>query len=370
VSLGSRIDEALEQRGSVRAVAVLRIALGPIVLLSLRPFLADAAAGESYTDHFWEPFVPWMPALPDRVWFAMLWTGAVAAVLLTVGLWTRVAAATAFTVVAVNILLSQTHYHHNRAYLAIVLGGVALLPSGRVLSLDAALRRWRGRPPLPDVVPLWPLWLLRGQVALVYLASGVGKLVDPDWSGGLVLWDRMVRHQHVLDPTPLPSWAIDLLTSRWVYFVVGPATVATELFIAVGLWFARTRLAAIWIAVLFHVAIEVSAHVQVFSYAAIAALAIWVTPSTRDRVVLVGGDVITARAVRSLVQAGDWFARFRVEPAPPGALTSVVDRDGVEYHGWAATRLVLSRIPITFPFVAPLLVPAGLRRLRHAGGAT
>ena len=329
MSLSGRVDEALEQRGSVRAVAVLRIALGPIVLLSLRPFLEDATAGESYTDHFWEPFVPWLPTLPDRVWFAMLWAGAVAAVLMTVGLWTRVATATAFAVVAVNILLSQTHFHHNRTFLAIVLGGVALLRSGRVLSLDAAVRRWRGRPPLPDVVPLWPVWLLRGQVALVYLASGVGKLVDPDWSGGLVVWDRMVRNQDVLDPTPLPSWAIDLLTSRWLYFVVGPAIVATELFIGVALWFARTRLAAIWIAILFHVAIEVSAHVQVFSYASIAALAIWVTPSTRDRVLLLG-DPTRSTARRTVVRAADWFARFRVEPAPPGALTTVVDRDGVE----------------------------------------
>ena len=38
----TRFDRALEQRGSVRAIAVLRIAIGPIVLLHLRPFLADA----------------------------------------------------------------------------------------------------------------------------------------------------------------------------------------------------------------------------------------------------------------------------------------------------------------------------------------
>ena len=42
VTLSDRIDRALEQTGSVRAVAVLRIAIGPIVLLHLRPFLADA----------------------------------------------------------------------------------------------------------------------------------------------------------------------------------------------------------------------------------------------------------------------------------------------------------------------------------------
>ena len=84
--------------------------------------------------------------MPDRLWFAMLWVGAVAAVLMTIGLWTRVATATTFAVVAGNLLLSQTHFRHNRAFLAIVLGGIALLPAGRVLSVDAWWRRRRGRP--------------------------------------------------------------------------------------------------------------------------------------------------------------------------------------------------------------------------------
>jgi hypothetical protein len=39
-------------------------------------------------------------------------------------------------------------------------------------------------------------------------------------------------------------------------------------------------------------------------------------------------------------------------------------------HGWAATRLVLSRLPLPFPFVAPLLLPSRLRRVGHAGAAT
>jgi uncharacterized membrane protein YphA (DoxX/SURF4 family) len=360
------IDRALEQRGSVRAIAVLRIAIGPITLLHLRPFLRQTRAGESYTDHFWEPFFGWWPELPDRLWFAMLWVGAAAAVLMTVGLFTRVASVTTFAVVAFNLLLSQTHFHHNTVFLAIVLGGLALLPTGRALSLDAWMRRRRGRPALPDVVPLWPVWLLRAQLSLVYLASGTSKLVDPDWFGGLVLWDRMVRNQHVLDPTPLPSWAIDVLTSRWLFYVLGPAIVCTELFIGLGLWLTRTRLAAIWMAILFHVAIEISAHVQVFSYAGIAALAIWVTPATGERTVVLGGDPRSVRAVGLLVRGADWFARFRVEPAGAGARPlTVVDRDGTERHGWDATRLLLSRLPLTFPLVAPLLLPAGPRRLRQ-----
>ena len=269
---------------------------------------------------------------------------------MTIGLWTRVATVTTFAVVAGNLLLSQTHFRHNRAFLAIVLGGLALLPAGRVLSVDAWWRRRRGRVGLPTSRALWPLWLLRAQVCLVYLASGISKLVDPDWFGGLVLWDRVVRYQYVLEPTPLPDWAVDLLTERWLYYVVGPAAVFTELFIGVGLWFGRTRLAAVWVAFVFHLLIEVSASVEVFSYVAIAALAIWVTPSTRDRIVRVGGDAATSRVVIALVRAGDWFGRFDVvRAAPPEPVITVVDRDGTVHTGADAVSLLLSRSPAHVP---------------------
>ncbi len=359
-------DAVLDWSGSVRAVAVLRIAIGPITLLHLRPFLRDARDGISYDDHFWAPFISWLPHVPDRMWFALLWVGAAAAVLTTIGLWTRVATVTTFAVVAGNLLLSQTHFRHNRVFLVIVLGGVALLPAGRVLSVDAWWRRRRGRP-VSDVAALWPLWLLRAQVCLVYLASGFSKLVDPDWFGGLVLWDRVVRYQYVLEPTPLPAWAVDLLTERWLYYIVGPAAVFTELFVGVGLWLGRTRLAAVWVAIVFHLLIEISASVEVFSYVAIAALAIWATPSTRDRIVRVGGDPSTSRVVIALVRAGDWFGRFdvvRVAPSEP--VITLVDRDGSVHTRADAVSLLLSRLPLTFPVAAPvrLLTSRHHRRAR------
>jgi hypothetical protein len=364
---GSPWDAVLDWSGSIRAVAVLRIAIGPITLLHLRPFLDDAVDGVSYDDHFWEPFIAWLPQVPDRLWFAMLWVGAAAAVLMTIGLWTRVATATTFAVVAANLLLSQTHFRHNRAFLVIVLGAIALLPAGRALSVDAWWRRRRGRPLATDVVALWPVWLLRVQVCLVYLASGISKLVDPDWFSGLVLWDRVVRYQHVLEPTPLPGWAIDVLTERSLYYVVGPAAVFTELVIGVGLWLSNTRLVAIWIAIIFHALIEISASVEVFSFIAIAALAIWVTPTTRDRTVLVGGDAATSRAVMALVRAADWFGRFRVvrgEASEP--VITVVDRDGTVQNGGAAIGLLLTRFPLSFPVAAPVRVLARHRRHRRA----
>ena len=352
-----RFEALFERTGDLRAMAVLRILLGPITILHLAPFLREVRAGIAYDQHFWEPYAGWVPRPPGGLWAVLIWVGAASAVLMTFGVLTRLTTATTFAVVAGNLLLSQTHFRHNRTFLAILLGGLALVPCGSVLSFDAWWRRARGHLAPSPIAPVWPVVLLQTQVSLVYLASGISKLVDPSWQSGLVLWDRVVRYQHVLDATPLPTWGIDVLTWRPLYLVVAPAAILIEVGLGLGLWFERTRLAALWIAIAFHVSIEISASVEVFSYAAIAALTIWVTPSARDRVVRLrtseAGPRLLALAVRTL----DWFGRFRLEEGRPGEPSVVlVDRDGRTITGQAAVRVVLSRLPATFPVA--LLLPA------------
>jgi hypothetical protein len=108
--------------------------------------------------------------------------------------------------------------------------------------------------------------------------------------------------------------------------------------------------------VVFHVSIEGSAAVQVFSLLAISVLLVWAVPSTRDRVLRV-----PAGSFATVVRRLDWLARFRIEPA--GAL-EVVDRDGTVLRGAPAVALVLSRLPLTAWFALPALLLPGVRRAR------
>ena len=166
-------------------------------------------------------------------------------------------------------------------------------------------------PALRPEALLWPLVLLRVQVSLVYFSSGFSKLVDPDWLSGLVLWDRVVRYQHVIHPAP--GWVVDFLTWRPLFYVVAPVAIATELFLAAGLWLPRTRLVAIRVAIVFHLAIELGARVEVFSLAAIAALVIWVTPTRRDRAIRLGRQHAPGPGAGPAVPALDWLDRFTIE---------------------------------------------------------
>jgi hypothetical protein len=338
-------DDLLGRPVSMRALWLLRVLAGPAVILHLQPFLADALDGRVYSDAFYEPYAAWYPELPEAVYMGLLWLGVVAAVAMSLGLLTRLATATAFGVVAYNLFLSTTHFHNNRAYLVIVLGVLALVPSGR------------------DVrAPGWPLWLLRFECSAVYAASGLSKLLDPDWFGGTVTWQRVTRARDDLEALPLPDWAVSSLLDRGFHTGAAKLVVLTELFIAAGLWWPRTRYAAVWVAVVFHLTIQASASVQVFSYLAIAVLVIWAVPRTRDRVLRIDPAARSQRGLAAAVRALDWLARVRVEPGPPGSRLELVDRDGTRFRGGAAAARVLSRLPLTAWFALPVLLLPGVRR--------
>src|SRR5215210_2961656 len=112
----------------MRALALLRVLAGPVVLLHLWPFISDALDGRVYRDSFYEPYASWYPELPDALYVGLLGLAALAAVAMSLGLLVRLATATTFAVVAYNLFLSTTHFHNNRAYLVLVLGLLALAP--------------------------------------------------------------------------------------------------------------------------------------------------------------------------------------------------------------------------------------------------
>jgi HTTM domain len=351
-------DDVFDRPGDVRTLGLTRLLFGPVVILHLGPTFNEWRDGTVYSDRFHVPFWSWYPEPPRPLYVAVLLVGLVAGAAMTIGWRCRIATAVAFAVVLYNLLLDQTGFHHNRAFLTVVLGGLALLPTDRALSVDAWRARRRGRPLAPTAT-LWPLWLLRAMVASVYFASAASKLSNPSWRDGTVLFDRASRSRDELQHSPLPGALVDLFTARWFHSAFAPAAIATELFIAIGLWFPRTRYAAIWTAVVFHVAIEVGADVQVFSLAGLAALTIWVTARARDRSLALPLGSRLAPLVRSL----DWTFRFECRPGPEVIL---VDRDGTVRTGSDATLTALMLLPALFFPVAPVVaISRGRRRARR-----
>ena len=349
--------------GSLRAIELLRIASGPLVIAHLWPFLVNAVDGIVYSDRFYLPYAAWYPEVSRGAYLVLLWLAVGAAVSLSLGIATRYASIYTAGFVAYNLFLSRTHFWHNRAFLLVMLVGLAILPVGRAWSIDAWIRARRGATRLPTEGHLWPLMLLRFEVVVVFLGSGVSKLLDADWWDGTVTRLRVVQWRDVASARGIPDGILDVLATEGFHVWFAKVAVLTEILIALGLLYRRSRLGAIWTAVIFHVSIEVVASVQVFSFAALAALVIWITPSARDRTVILRGGSPGARLLAFAVQWLDWTGRFRLRrDDAPGPTLTLIERERETLHGAPAARLILSRLPLTFMVVAPFNL-VGARRM-------
>jgi Vitamin K-dependent gamma-carboxylase len=341
----SLLDEIVDARGDLRAVALMRALLGLIVVAHLWP---DLTSDVTAVERFFAPWWSWLPVPSPALYRGLVWIGVAAGIAMAAGLAAHAATRVAFVVVAYLLVLDVTTFAHNRAFLTWLLFGLCFLPANAVVGVGT--RRWA-----TTTGPFWPVTMLRVVVSSVYLTSGLTKLANPDWRSGLVLWDRVVRHEQNI---PFDGWIHDLVTNRAFHYVLSPGAIMVEVFVGLALWFPRTRLVAIWLALAFHTSIQVAASVQTFSFSAFAATLLWVTPSTRDR------TLVASPGLAGVVRRLDWLHRFRVE-APRGGSnsTTVVDRDGTERHGTDARLFALSRLPLTFAFVAPLQACRLLGRL-------
>jgi hypothetical protein len=193
---------------------------------------------------------------------------------------------------------------------------------------------------------------------VVYGASGLSKLVDRDWFGGTVTWHRMVQVRDQLERRPCPDGRSParrpVLPHRAAKVIV-----LTELFIALGLWWRATRYAAVWVAVVFHVAIQLSAvgpGVLLPGHRRPGHLGGAVDPRP-------GRPLSTRRRppppLAEAVEALDWLARFRWKRAAAARRSPHRSRRQRRRPARARGRRVLSRLPLTAWFALPLLlVPA------------
>jgi hypothetical protein len=202
--------------------------------------------------------------------------------------------------------------------------------------------------------------LAQVQISLIYLASGGSKLLDDDWRGGLVLLDRMTRYGGDAIAKGVPERVVHFFQDPAVASALAKGAIATELFLALGLWLPRTRAAALWIGVMFHLTIEVTSKVSYFSWLMILAYALFATPDLRARSISFDpshrGSAIVARIAREL----DWLARFEIKAWTPDGLARsrhlvVRDRDGRSATGLAAAVVLARSLPLLFPLWVPLV---------------
>jgi hypothetical protein len=210
----------------------------------------------------------------DRWIAAFFWVFLACALLLTVGLWTRLSS------LAVFLCLTSIHQrnllilHGGDAFLRIVGFFLIFAPAGAALSLDRLIRVRRGLEG-PEINPRapWAQRMIQIELSLLYLTSFWWKMKGHTWLDGTALY--YVTHLHSIARFPLPRWiqsAAFLKIGSWF-------TLALEFSLGVLIWFRRIRYPVLLLGLLFHLSIEYALNLPMFSWDVLTAYILFVDPS-------------------------------------------------------------------------------------------
>jgi len=352
-----------EERDAL-VLGLLRMAISALLFFNGLRRILELSRDGYFADYFHLPLIPeqWLPS--HAGYQLLLDLQLLASLCALIGFLPREALLSAASLGLYFIACDRLQYHNNR-YALLLLGFLlAFTPCDRSFSFV------RGRahtlPREQRNGPTFARRLFQIQVSLIYLGSTGGKLLDADWRSGQVLFMRYAHMpeycvQHGL---PVPAWALAILTSAWFASVAAKAAIASELFISLGIWWPRTRRLALWLGVIFHIGIELTARVELFSWLMLSAYLAFVVPEVRERrFEFVPGHARAALLAR-LVALFDWCARFErlplASPSNDGAAFYVTNRKGQRASGALGLAQLAEAIPLFFPFWLPLALYAKL----------
>lgn len=193
----------------------------------------------------------------------------IAAFCLMIGWYTTISSVIAF----ITLLTIQ---HRNNA---LIYGGDEFLrimgfllmfaPAGLALSVDAMIA---GTPLIGIPMSLWAVHLMQLQIALFYFRTGQAKVMGKVWRNGTAL-------QQVLSLNNYRRCRLPKILNKPMF--LRGATYAVTIFqcsIALLIWFTPLRYPLVAMAILFHLALEWLMDVQLFGWAVIISLILFIDP--------------------------------------------------------------------------------------------
>jgi vitamin K-dependent gamma-carboxylase len=266
VAIGSKWGQAPVD---IAVLVYFRVVFGCVMVWEVMRYLVNAWVAEYYVDpvmHFYYWPFSFVQPLPGLLpWFQSLAMGALACGIV-LG-WRYRICSVLFALNFTWVFLSEKANYLNHFYLVVLLAWMmVLLPCHRAVSADAR----RDRSLRSDTTPVWTLWLLRGQLAVVYVYGGIAKL-NGDWlqAQPMTIWTQDMNDVPVLGP---------LLVSRWSPWLLSYGGVFFDLLIVPAVLWRRTRWPALGAALVFHATNEIMFSIGIFPYLAMASMLVFLEP--------------------------------------------------------------------------------------------
>jgi hypothetical protein len=197
----------------------------------------------------------------DSITLAVYLGTMLAALLTSLGLWTRVS-----SILLATGLVSLHHrngliLHGGDTLMRVSVLYLAISPCGAAVSLDQFFARKKGiAPALPQLISLWPQRLLQIQVAILYMTTFWHKMGGHYWKNGTATWYPM--HLNEFDRFPLPSFtdsAVFVTLTSW-------GTLAVQLSFATLVFAKPLRKWVLLAGIGLHGFIDYAFNIPLFSY--------------------------------------------------------------------------------------------------------
>ena len=257
------------------SLVFFRIAFGCLMLWEVwRYYSNDWIVGYWIKPRFLFKFYgfSWVQPWPDHGLYMHWAVLGVLAFFIVIGLFYRWSAVLFFLSYSYFFLLDETRYL-NHAYLIVLFSFLLIfVPAEGAISVDA----WRNPKLRSQTTPAWTLWLLRAQMGFVYFYGGLAKIA-PDW---LRCEPMRTRLSHQTDFPVIGRF----FREEWAVYTMSYGGLLLDLLIVPFLLWRRTRVAAFCAAVLFHLMNARLFPIGVFPWLAMAATALFLSPSWPRRV--------------------------------------------------------------------------------------
>ncbi|MDX2141215.1 MAG: HTTM domain-containing protein [Chloroflexota bacterium] len=253
----------------IAPLIVFRIAFGALMLWEVwRYFEYDRISRYYVEPTFWFHYFgfEWVRPLPGDGMFLLFHLLGALSVLIILGAFYRLSMTLFWLCFTYVFLLDKTQYLNHFYLVSLVSFLLIFVPTHRALSIDA----WRKPSLRTDTVPAWTLWLLRGQMGIVYFFGGLAKL-NPDWLVGEPLREWMGN------TTDFPLIG-HLFTEEWMVYLFSYGGLLLDLFIVPLLLWRRTRIPALLLSALFHLMNARLFNIGIFPWFAIAATLMFMPP--------------------------------------------------------------------------------------------
>ena len=238
------IGNYLKRPVSIAPLITFRILFGALMLWGGIRFVANGWVERLFLEprFFFKYYgFEWVQVLDETGMYMLMAIIITSAALIMLGLFYRLAIITFFLSFSYLELIDATNYL-NHYYLVCLLAFLLIfLPANRAFSLDS----WRKPSSRLSQIPAWMIYVLMGQVGLVYFFAGLAKL-NPDWlwhAMPLAVW--LPEHQDI----PLLGYFFQM---EWTAYLFSWAGAFYDLTIAFFLLNRKTRPFAYGAVLLFH----------------------------------------------------------------------------------------------------------------------